>query len=278
MPDAFYTKGPAAKLVNIPLVPSPILARCVLLPSGMLVLTLSGCGAESGPSQLAPALARESGTTTISAPSGPFELTPLRIMPLGDSITQSDAEHDSYRRPLFHALSQSRPSTAIDFVGGLSTNHRGAPPHPDFDLDHEGHWGFRVDEILERLPEWLEAHRPDVVLVHLGSNDVFQREPIDETMRELSELVETILTARPSATVFVAKIIPTTTPAVNARIDELNARLSRLESDYPGAVRIVDQHAGFSAARMTHDGVHPNEEGEHHMAERWLEALETILP
>ena len=33
--------------------------------------------------------------------------TPVRIMPLGDSITQGDFEHDSYRRPLFKSLALS---------------------------------------------------------------------------------------------------------------------------------------------------------------------------
>lgn len=232
-----------------------------------------GCGDSTTSSgQLEPETAAES-TTTV-----PGDRAPLRIMPLGDSITQSDSEHDSYRRPLFHALTEARSGAPVDFVGSLSTNHRGAPPRPDFDLDHEGHWGWRVDEILERLPGWLEAHRPDVVLVHLGSNDIFQREPNDETVRELSALVDTVLAAEPSATILVAKIISTTTPAANARILDFNARLSGLETQYRGAVRLVDHHTGFVAERMTYDGVHPNEEGERHMAERWLEALEAALP
>ncbi|HXV61265.1 MAG TPA: SGNH/GDSL hydrolase family protein, partial [Vicinamibacteria bacterium] len=206
------------------------------------ILAGSGCGSETP-------VVQKTAPTTSAAPT-----SALRIMPLGDSITQADSEHDSYRRPLWRSLEASGHS--IDFVGTQTSNHRGGPPHRDFDLDHEGHWGWRVDEILESFPGWVETHRPDAILVHLGSNDLFQRQSVESTVEELSRLVDIASASEPSPVIFLAQIIPTTTESANRRIRELNAQIARLAS-HP-SVRIVDHYTGFDGARLTYDGVHPN--------------------
>jgi lysophospholipase L1-like esterase len=195
-------------------------------------------------------------------------------MPLGDSITQADSEHDSYRRPLFKSLELE--GWSVDFVGSLSSNYRGGPPRPDFDLDHEGHWGWRVDEILEDVRRWVLADEPDVLLVHLGSNDVFQDQSVSSTLDELSRLIDVVREARPDAAFLVAQVIPTSNGSRNRTIRELNAGISSLasKSTERSRVWIVDHFTGFDPARMTYDGVHPNADGEIHIADRWLAALE----
>ncbi len=208
-------------------------------------------------------------TTTVAATA---ETPPVRIMPLGDSITQGDSDHDTYRRPLWKSLVAD--GYDVDFVGSLNANHRGAPPHSDFDRDHEGHWGWRVDEILEWIPGWTEAAEPDVVLIHVGSNDVFQNESIDSTIDELSQLIVGIRESRPEVTLLLAQIIPTRNGGTNARIRELNARIAQLASSN---VIVVDQFTGFDPETQTYDGVHPNADGEIHLSDRWLEALEDVL-
>jgi hypothetical protein len=240
--------------------------RWILLP-----VLLAGCGNASD-SQTTPAV--PDSTTAVPAA---LPQRPLRIMPLGDSITQADSEHDSYRRPLFKTLELEGRS--VDFVGSLSSNYRGGPPRPDFDLDHEGHWGWRVDEILEEIGGWVEQEEPDVLLVHLGSNDVFQDQSVSSTLDELARLIDVVREARPDADFLVARIIPTANSSRNRTIRELNASISSLESKSTerSAVTIVDHFTGFDPGRMTYDGVHPNAEGEIHIAGRWLAALERHL-
>jgi hypothetical protein len=61
-----------------------------------------------------------------------------------------------------------------------------APPDDDFDPDHEGHWGARIDEIIKgksakcwgegNLSDWLKNYTPDMVLVHLGGNDAILKQ------------------------------------------------------------------------------------------------------
>jgi len=61
----------------------------------------------------------------------------------------------------------------------------------NFDQDHEGHWGWRTDEILNgrlaagSLTEWLDYYTPDVVLIHLGTNDVYQNQSTTSTVEEV---------------------------------------------------------------------------------------------
>ena len=215
-------------------------------------------------------------TTTVAASPGPAGI--VRIMPLGDSITQADSDHDSYRRPLWKSLEAD--GFNVDFVGSLKVHHRGPAPRDDFDQDHEGHWGWRVDEILDRIRGWVDAAEPDVFLIHLGSNDIFQDESIDSTIEELGELIDAIRESRPEATFILAQIIPTRTASANRRIRELNDRIPELaasKSTAASPVLVVDQFTGFDAAKQTYDGVHPNPDGEIHMSDRWLAALVDVL-
>jgi acyl-CoA thioesterase I len=199
----------------------------------------------------------------------------VRIMPLGDSITQGDRTHNSYRRDLWRLLAEAGYS--VDFVGSTSRNHWGGPPNRDFDPHHEGHWGWRADQILARIDAWASAKTPDVALVHLGSNDLAQGQDVGETIEEIRGIIRALRVHRPGVSVLVAKLIPA--DGLEARVTAFNRELDALsQMDEPSArVILVDQFSGFDVARMTHDGVHPNAEGERHMAERWLEALKLVL-
>jgi lysophospholipase L1-like esterase len=194
-------------------------------------------------------------------------------MPLGDSITQGNTERDSYRRALYRRLQER--GARVDFVGSLRDNHLGPPPNPDFDLDHEGHWGWTADEILAEIDGWARAARPQLVLLHLGSNDALRGQSHPETVEELARIVAALREVEPRVTVLLSLLIPAAKPE-GPRIEELNAQLPALADrlDAQGSrVVLVDQFTGFDPAGDTADGIHPNAAGEAKMAERWLEAL-----
>ena len=242
---------------------------CVTAVRAVSAITLAlflACGDETDP----PASATPSETTTTPAVE---TSSATRIMPLGDSITQADADHDSYRRPLWQRLEAS--GARVDFVGSQRAHHRGEPPRADFDIDHEGHWGWRVDEVLEHIDGWIEDAQPDVVLIHLGTNDLIQRQGVPGTLEELSALVDALRASLPGVRIVMAQIIPTTTAAINERIEALNARLPSLAASK--SIRLVDHFTDFDALALTYDGVHPNASGEARMAERWLESLLPLL-
>jgi len=200
--------------------------------------------------------------------------TTTRIMPLGDSITQGSGEHNSYRRALWQLLQAG--SYNVDFVGSLNTNYFAPPPDPDFDLDHEGHWGWRTDEVLAQLPTWAAAADPDIVLVHLGTNDLFQGQTVASTITELGQVIDVLRTANASVTILLAQVIPSTM----ADVSSLNAEIANLAAAKTSAqspVLLVDQYTGFNTATDTYDGTHPNDDGETKIANRWYAALQPLL-
>lgn len=203
------------------------------------------------------------------------EPKPVRIMPLGDSITQGNTQQDSYRRPLWHLLREAGYS--VNFIGSEAGNFTGQAPNPDFDMENEGHYGWKITDVLPKLDGWLQAHVPDVVLLHLGTNDNGHSKP-DEILANLEQVIVKIRAANPKATVVLAQVMTAwgDLVEVNRRIPELAKKLSTKDSP----VIVVDQSAGFDvrAGFDTVDGCHPNASGEAKMAKCWFEALTTVLP
>jgi hypothetical protein len=174
------------------------------------------------------------------------------------------------------------PATRSTFVGSLQSNYDGPPAHPDFDLDHEGHSGWRADQLLAGIGSWASTYRPDVVLMHAGSNDMFQSQSVSSTISELSQIIDRIRAANPYVKILLAKLIPPTEWYGRlARVKALNDAIPGLVTQKhttQSPVILVDQSAGFYAATDTFDGIHTNVSGENKMAARWYEALTQMLP
>jgi len=205
---------------------------------------------------------------------------PLRVMPLGDSITEAEDGHASYRYWLHRSfVREGRP---VDFVGSQSGVYRGAPRHADFDADHEGHWGWTTGNVRRHIDEWARRSYPDVVLLLLGTNDGAR--DLAATRDNLVAIVSALRAHRPGVAVFLAQVPPVANRFTGGTWDDigpLNAMLATLagELDSPRArVVTVDQWTGFAAARNTYDDIHPNESGEQKLAARWQEAVDALMP
>jgi len=202
----------------------------------------------------------------------------IRIMPLGNSITQGYQGYDSYRRGLWLRLKQS--GIRVDFIGSLKKNYMGMPRHTDFDMDHEGHWGWRADQVLAKMDKWAAMNVPDIVLIHLGTNDIGGGQGIKETVDEIAKIIRIIRKHNAGVKVIVAQIIPLTNKAVNKRIRQFNKQLARLPeliSTKESSVILVDHFDGFDPQKDTYDGVHPNESGIDKMTDKWYKALIDLL-
>jgi acyl-CoA thioesterase I len=194
----------------------------------------------------------------------------LRIMPLGDSITAGSEEHGGYRSWLWQMLTES--GCKVDFVGS-SRGPREGPP--DFDRDHEGHWGWTTAQVLERLDGWLSAAKPDVALIHLGTNDLPQADGARRAADNLSEIIDRIRRHNPRAGILLSQIIP----VQGAGVHQLNQLIAAIPGQNAAAappIVIVDQYSGFAAAD-TYDGIHPNTGGAKKMAKRWFLGLRPFL-
>lgn len=206
---------------------------------------------------------------------------PVRIMPLGDSIT---AGPGCWRAMLWHQL-QLSGYTNIDFVGSVSDGG-GCNPGYTYDWDHEGHGGYAATGIADnnQLPPWLDAAKPDIVLMHLGTNDMWGHFiSTDTKLAAFTKLVGQMRANNPNMKILVAAIIPMSAAACStcpADIVEFNNALPAWAAGLTTAqspVTIVDQWTGFDAVADTVDGVHPNNTGFQKMADRWYPALAQAL-
>ena len=70
-------------------------------------------------------------------------------MPIGDSIKSGETGWSTYRCYLDGMLNDA--GVSFDFVGRISSPYGGKPYGcaTVFDQDHEGWWGYRVDEVID---------------------------------------------------------------------------------------------------------------------------------
>ncbi|GGS54113.1 GDSL-type esterase/lipase family protein [Streptomyces violaceus] len=202
---------------------------------------------------------------------------PVRVMPLGDSITGSPG---CWRAVLWNRLVNSG-YTDIDFVGTLPTQGCGQA----HDGDNEGHGGELVTNVADQnlLPGRLAATRPDIVVMHFGTNDVWSSIAPDRILAAYTKLVTQMRASDPDMRILVAQLIPmnpSSCAACAQRVVDFNARIpawARATSTDRSPVTVVDQWTGFSTAGDTYDGVHPNSSGDDKISARWYPALAAVL-
>jgi cellulase/cellobiase CelA1 len=213
----------------------------------------------------------------IRPASSAAQTAPVRIMPLGDSITGSPG---CWRAILWNMLINAG-YTNIDFVGTQPPQGCGVP----YDGDNEGHGGALATGIVSQnqLPGWLAATNPDIVMMHLGTNDVWSGISTTAILSAYTTLVNQMRANNPNMKILVAQIIPmnpANCPACGQGVVALDNAIPGWASAHTTAqspITVVDQWTGFSTATDTVDGVHPNDSGNQKMATKWYQALTPLL-
>ncbi|MEO0649585.1 MAG: GDSL-type esterase/lipase family protein [Planctomycetota bacterium] len=271
--------------------------------AGLLVGLLVGCGATGGgppgpargPSQApqdpaadAPVAGQPGiGAELPGGPEGPDassvepepRSTPLRVMPMGDSITIGYGGVAGYRLPLWmYFKEKGRP---IDLVGAFTI---GTPEGVE-DPEHQARSGCRIGDFIEfdgdedlppsTIEEILLEHRPDVVLLHAGTNDLWQLGQWQDAAADLAELLDRAHAAAPGVTFVVAKLLPTVEARANLGVDWLNQRTHELvhaRRREGHALQLVDMQEACPTL-TTKDGVHPDFPCYLRMTQAWIAAL-----
>ena len=194
-----------------------------------------------------------------------------RVMPLGDSITEGTQVPGGYRIGLWQRMAAG--GYRVDLVGSQFNGPAALGDH-----DHQGHPGWRIDQIDANVGTWLRNTTPRTVLLHIGTNDILQNYNVAGAPGRLSALIDRITAAAPSADVLVATLIPLANAGQEAAARTFNAALPGIVSGKAAAgrrVHLVDMHAALSTADLI-DGVHPTAGGYDKMAATWYAALRSI--
>ncbi|MGW7449082.1 FG-GAP-like repeat-containing protein [Kitasatospora sp. NPDC054795] len=211
----------------------------------------------------APAMhaATTAATVTAAVPS-------LRVMPLGDSITAGAGSPtaSSYRAPLWSLVAGQSRYTAR-YVGSQAG---GQLPG----LAHEGHSGFMIDDIRAGIDQWLAEAHPDVVLLHIGVNDLDRSTDPAHAPERLKALLDRIYADRPGVAVVMEGVIPTTQglQVPPSTFNDRARQLQAVEAQAGNSFRYVDPPA-LTPSEMA-DRLHPNDRGFQRMAQAFYTGLD----
>jgi lysophospholipase L1-like esterase len=214
----------------------------------------------------------------------------MRILCLGDSITQGNQAHQSYRYDLWKDLVGA--GYDFTFVGSMTSNFTGNPAFPDYQgrqfvNTHEGHYGWKITDVLNgassygtgsgKLADWVQHYTADVALVHLGTNDMSSSSAATMAAN-MALIVDILRTDNPNMAIFLGQIPAS---AWGSPPWDFNARLATLASSVSlpnSPVSVVDLSTGWvsdssAPGTDTWDWVHPNPQGEAKIATRFSDAI-----
>ncbi len=195
----------------------------------------------------------------------------LRVMPLGDSITDGVGSTTAagYRKPLWDRLAAG--GHTIDFVGSRRV---GAMADPD----NEGHSGALIGDIARDATRWISTYRPNIVTLHLGTNDMDRGFQVATAPARLGALIDQVLDAAPDAAVLVADLVPSTKPEVQSRIAAFNRQIPGLIQGRQNAGKRV-WHVEMSdvATADLQDSLHPNDRGYDKMSVNFARGISDVI-
>jgi len=198
-------------------------------------------------------------------------------MPLGDSITYGSSSTGivGYRRLLYQSLLGDGYN--VDFVGSQTD---GSPE--DFDRNHEGNRGWRADQIRDSITGWLNSTPADVILLHIGTNDISNDQGATGTDVEIGQILDLIddwEAVNNEVWVILARIINRNdwrsgiTTTLNGLIQtRADTRIAAGDS-----IVVVDMESALSYPGDLADTVHPNDTGYGKMATVWFAEMETLI-
>lgn len=147
------------------------------------------------------------------------ETDKIKIMAIGDSITDGYGVAGSYRKYLYNEL--TKKGYSVDMVGSKENNFMAEFTDSEtgesftYDDDNTGYSGYAIKEypgrngILETLKstDCFAKCEPDIVILQIGTNDVIDNHDMDNAPERLQELIEYIMGNIPeSSTIFVTTI------------------------------------------------------------------------
>jgi lysophospholipase L1-like esterase len=218
--------------------------------------------------------------------------SPLKVMAVGDSITDDCSVNGAWRKPLQPLLETN--GFVFKFVGRLSST-----PITGFTkTNHEGHCGAVVaapgvfadgrlyaasfNYLQKVVPDALTNSIPDVMLVWIGANDIGNgRNPFLLATNHMATLLDQIFSKAPNVNVILTKAsrqesysgaIATNIPIYNAALQAVvNQRRALGQKVY-----LADLYSPLVYPAMFIDGLHPNATGDQAAAKEWMARLQTI--
>lgn len=209
----------------------------------------------------------------------------IKIMPFGASRVEGNRpEYESFRYELWKKLIQNGYS--IDFIGTQIDN--GSYPSVsgiDFDINHEGGSGGTSGELLNGLKTWLdESTSPDIVLLSSpGGNDALENLPFNQTISNISAIIDLLQTTNPDITIIIEQMAPAHSDYMTSDlfsyiegIYQEMVKLAKERTTDTSKIILVDMYTEFKDEFLA-DDIHYNEKGAKYIADRYYTVLVEVL-
>jgi hypothetical protein len=210
----------------------------------------------------------------------------IKVYPIGDSITETNESEYCWRYWLYSALIENNISN-IDLVGSLTG------PGEGYDSDHDGHSGWRAvdilngvhdkDSVMGNLHDWAPIYKPDIAIIHLGTNDMGTYLTPEQTVNTLGDIINVLRETSPDIKIVLCQIPYCGGEYGISEIQDsftvFNTMLTSLKSmaTDQSSIDIVDLNTGWDFNNMTIDEIHPNMEGAQIIASRILETIKPMV-
>ncbi|KAI1389382.1 carbohydrate esterase family 3 protein [Hypoxylon trugodes] len=211
------------------------------------------------------------GSTEFQKSKGFSNGVPLRIMPLGASITFGHGSKDGngYRKDLRDMIVQN--GNKVNMVGN---NPNGTMK----DNESEGWDGYRIEQVHTKAKDSVPKYKPNLILINAGTNDCIQDYKMSSAGNRMTDMINDLFDESPKATVILSTLIVNAREDIPERIDEYNAQLRQVASNFQEAGRslvLVDMQGknGPTLDDLISDGIHPNDEGYEKMAQVWFNGI-----
>ena len=143
----------------------------------------------------------------------------IRIMPIGDSITDGAKSKGSYRKYLYNSLIKNKFS--IKMVGPVLSDKfvdfKDETENFSYEASHCGYCGYTIKANKDRKGimdavqnnNYLIKYKPDVVILMIGTNDIQINEDVETIISNLKDFILYIKNnIKKSSLIFVSSIPP----------------------------------------------------------------------
>lgn len=196
---------------------------------------------------------------------------PLRIMPLGASITfgYGSSDKNGYRKALRDSLENN----------GNKVNMVGNNPSGDMkDNESEGWKSYTIDMVHDKADKAIPKFKPNLVLVNVGTNDCVQNKDLGNAGNRMTNLLNAVYKESPKATVVLSTLLVNRNAENQKRIEDFNDQMRSVASKFQlfgKRLVLVDMQGdkGPKKEDILDDGTHPNDNGYKKMAAVWLDGI-----
>ncbi|KAI0842438.1 carbohydrate esterase family 3 protein [Hypoxylon sp. FL0890] len=196
---------------------------------------------------------------------------PLRIMPLGASITHGyrSSDGNGYRKDLRDQLEKN--GNKVNMVG----ERTGGTMKDD---QSEGWDGYKVNQVHDKANKVVPEYKPNLILINVGTNDCIQNYDIPNAGNRMISMLNDLYKESPRVTIILSTLIVNADPKVQARIKDFNNQLKLLADRYRAAkfrLVLVDMQsdAGPKLTDLNKDGTHPTDAGYKKMANIFFDGI-----